>query len=141
MQELADSLIYDPLTGEFTWKVSSPRRKAGSKAGGVSGAGYVYIGFQKKTYLAHRVAWFIMKGEVPDYIDHIDGDRTNNAWNNLRSVSKKENHRIRGTSSGRYVLHNDDSQHSHETRTKVDGHDGDLSCGMVVEHETRYMIL
>lgn len=76
MQEPADNLIYDPLTGEFTWKVSSPRRKAGSKAGGVSGAGYIYIGFQKRIYLAHRLAWFIMEGTVPDYIDHIDGNRT-----------------------------------------------------------------
>lgn len=93
MKELAESVLYDPKTGEFTWKISSPRRKAGDKAGGKSGGGYILIGFQKQVFSAHRLAWFIMTGEIPEYIDHIDGNRSNNAWDNLRNVTKQDNHR------------------------------------------------
>jgi hypothetical protein len=32
-----------------------------------------------------------MTGEFPDVIDHKDGNRLNNKWSNLRSVTLKEN--------------------------------------------------
>ncbi|MCW1985616.1 UNVERIFIED_ORG: hypothetical protein M2348_001348 [Sphingomonas sp. R1F5B] len=40
---------------------------------------------------AHRVIWKMMTGHDADCIDHIDGDRANNKWCNLRSVSAFEN--------------------------------------------------
>jgi len=47
--------------------------------------------FQRRHYLAHRLAWFYVYGEFPTMIDHIDGNRTNNKISNLRQVSSKEN--------------------------------------------------
>jgi hypothetical protein len=48
---------------------------------------------------AHRIIWQLTYKEVPDTIDHIDGDRTNNAVENLRNVTVAVNCRNR-TSSG-----------------------------------------
>ena len=56
--------------------------------------GYLIGNILGKSYLAHRVAWYYMTGEWPaNEIDHIDHDKTNNRWNNLRCVTSGENHK------------------------------------------------
>lgn len=57
------------------------------------GAGYRHGAIFGVDALAHRVAWKIETGEEPDQIDHIDGDRANNRFSNLRGVSSLENNR------------------------------------------------
>jgi hypothetical protein len=48
---------------------------------------------QRKQYRVHRFVWEYFNGPIPPdkVIDHIDGDKTNNALSNLRLVSNKEN--------------------------------------------------
>lgn len=53
--------------------------------------GYKYGLIHKKSYLAHRVIYAIKHGEWPQYIDHINGKRSDNRIENLRSVTKIEN--------------------------------------------------
>lgn len=50
-----------------------------------------YILGKKK--LSHRIIWQMHNDEVPDIIDHIDGNRKNNVLNNLRNVDVGENNR------------------------------------------------
>ena len=82
---------YDPHTGEFAYR-SSGRRYAGCK----DSAGYiqlhVYEGGKQKRVSAGRFCWFYVTGELPkNTIDHIDGDRTNNKFSNLRDVTQRVN--------------------------------------------------
>ena len=84
-EEMSSLFKYDPETGEI-WK----------KAGNVAphSGGYKVIKFRQKRYYVHRVAWLLMTGEQPPtnlVVDHIDGNRANNAWCNLRLLSHKEN--------------------------------------------------
>lgn len=83
VQELLD---YNPNTGQFTWRVDRPRRKAGTVAGCFDKAlGYWRICIQGQVLYAHRLAWAWMTGEHPSHpIDHVNGMRFDNRWGNLR---------------------------------------------------------
>lgn len=74
-------LSYCPETGKFT-------RPSGRKVGWVSTNGYLMVG----KFRAHRIAYFIMTGENPENdIDHVNGDRLDNRWINLRPATRSQN--------------------------------------------------
>lgn len=52
--------------------------------------GYIYIRFQGKTVLAHRLAFYLMSGYWPEQVDHINGCRADNRWANLREVNTRQ---------------------------------------------------
>jgi hypothetical protein len=97
---LRERLIYDPVTGHFTWKCSglTKRNFWGKRAGGLQN-GYRVIKLEGKNVLAHRIAFAMQNGEWPEGpIDHIDGDPDNNSWENLRQVTLSENQHNRKSS-------------------------------------------
>jgi DNA-directed RNA polymerase subunit RPC12/RpoP len=49
-----------------------------------------------KQYLAHRLIWFMQTGQWPDQVDHLDHDRSNNRWTNLREILGPENQKNMG---------------------------------------------
>ncbi len=104
-------LAYDPETGILLWRPRSPdlftdgqksrehqcsiwnKAYAGKPAfTSVSKNGYPHGTLFGQSYYAHRVIWALMTGHWPaKQIDHIDGDRQNNRWVNLREASRSEN--------------------------------------------------
>lgn len=83
---------YNPLTGIITHRTNKCKAKAGGRAGSLSKTKSRYLRVFGKKELEHRIIWLYMTGALPEYeIDHIDQDRGNNRWNNLREVSHSEN--------------------------------------------------
>lgn len=94
--KLKEVLEYRPETGEFVWlKCKRKGFKLGAPAGTKRGDGYVLIQVDGKVTYAHQMAFLYMAGEIPAEIDHIDHDRSNNRWGNLRAVTRTENQRNR----------------------------------------------
>jgi hypothetical protein len=92
------ALSYDPLTGRMTWLVGDRCHKAGRAAGGKSAPdGYLRVCVDGEQHLQHRVAFLLMTGRWPrEQIDHIDLNRSNNSWANLREATNKQNMENRG---------------------------------------------
>lgn len=92
-QDVKEFLYYNPISGEFTWIKNAGKIKAGTKAGSFHRqTSYIIIGINKVKYRAHRLAWLYMKGEMPtEFIDHINNDRSDNRFCNLREASNAEN--------------------------------------------------
>jgi hypothetical protein len=82
--------FFDYEDGVLTWKVKKGRANIGDTAW-VSSHGYKMLTFNREQYQEHRLIWAWHYGDVPDYLDHIDGDFTNNRVENLRPATHQQN--------------------------------------------------
>lgn len=104
IDKIKSAVNYDPHTGNFTWMTRSDvgkiwnSRYAGKTAfSTVLSNGYLSGSINKKTLLAHRVAWAIYYGYFPACdIDHINMDKKDNRIENLRLSTRSQNMFNRG---------------------------------------------
>jgi hypothetical protein len=94
-RRLRQLLSYDPATGEFRWRVRvSIRVQVGQIAGRINGDGYVRIGVDGSEYFASRLACLWMEGWYPEHlVEHINGQRHDNRWENLRKPPRSPRRR------------------------------------------------
>jgi hypothetical protein len=84
---------YDPETGHLYWKLCGRKRTLSTPAGHAglktsNGGGYRRVWYNGHKYLVHRIIWLIVTGDWPQYqIDHINGNRRDNRFENLRDVT------------------------------------------------------
>lgn len=126
--ELKKYLHYDPITGLFTRIRSTTNNvKVGDICSHKCDKGYLRFRVNKVLYRAHRLAWLYMTGEMPkNFIDHINGDRSDNRFCNLREVTNAENAQNRriqqkGGKSGLLGVSFDKKTKKYRSRITVDG--------------------
>lgn len=108
-RELLLRIGYDAKTGHLYWlarcecgfKSSEDaarwnRKYVGKRCFTTNGSGGAKYGkFLGVQYAAHRIIWKMVTGEDPEHIDHINGNPSDNRWENLRSVPPVDNLRNR----------------------------------------------
>lgn len=81
--EYKDGILY--------WKNPTSRSvKVGDEVG-CNNNGYKLTSVNGKYIQNHRAIFLMHHGYLPDYVDHIDGNKSNNKIENLRAVTKAQN--------------------------------------------------
>lgn len=90
---LKELLHYDPETGVFTWAAVVGSARPGDQASTfVNHYGYKLLRADRRSYAQHRLAWLYMTGSWPEaQVDHRNGQRDDNRWDNLRSATDAQN--------------------------------------------------
>lgn len=88
--------LFECCDGKLIRKINaSPNARKGDVAGTLDisggGIGYYRVKIDKKSYLLHRLIYLMTHRELPEVVDHIDGDTHNNRIENLRASDKKKN--------------------------------------------------
>jgi hypothetical protein len=117
-EELKACFEYEDETGSLIWKVMlNYRGRVGTVAGCQLKGKHKYqrIGFKNSQYFAHHLIWVYHHGYwPPNFIDHIDGDQSNNRIGNLRPATATQNAWNRAeqsnNTSGRKGVHWDQSR-------------------------------
>lgn len=130
---LLEIILYDPVTGIFTWKTARPKIRIGQKAGYLHHRGYVNMEIYGKHYTAHRLAWFYMTGRWPaDQIDHKNRNRADNRFENLREANNGQQ-QANSTSQNKtgfrgVTYHPRLKDNPYEAKIKKDGKVKSLGC-------------
>jgi len=93
-QDFIDRFEYQD--GKLFYKKSEGCMKQGSEVGTVDKGGYLKTLIKRKPYRLHRIIFMMHHGYLPKFLDHIDGDPSNNRIENLRPATSSQNNLNRG---------------------------------------------
>lgn len=136
---LLDLFDYNASTGILVWRERPPSdfinplvcrawntKYSGKAVIGLNGRGYVRVCFRGRTYTAHRLIFLRCHGWMPEAIDHINHNRTDNRIENLRAATKSINARNtklpHRNTSGRIGVHWNKNMRKWQARIRVNDH-------------------
>jgi hypothetical protein len=68
-----------------------PSPRNGKLVNTPNGSGYISVVINKVQYKVHRLIFLMFHGYLPTFIDHADGNRSNNRIENLREATRAQN--------------------------------------------------
>ena len=83
---LRERFDYCPDTGVLKYRVLTSNLKPGDVAG-FNKIGYLCVVVCGQRIKVHRLIFMMVTGRLPKEIDHINHDRSDNRWSNLREVT------------------------------------------------------
>ena len=92
-KKLCENIRLDPgVPNGLVWEGNNHYKTPdGNPCGCLNKRGYYQTYIKGKIYLNHRLVFFLANGYVPEFVDHIDTDTTNNSPENLRESTKSQN--------------------------------------------------
>lgn len=98
-QSARQKLAYYNDSGIFAWRTAryNQLHRLTKPAGSIYPNGYRYIAIDGPDYRCARLAWWFVTNEWPDcYIDHINGNKSDDRFANLRLATNSQNQGNRG---------------------------------------------
>lgn len=116
----------DFLCSIFDYKDGEIYRKP-ERSGTPDGGGYIQTGIRGRYYKNHRLIFMMHHGYCPEYVDHINGNKTDNRIENLRPATRNQNQYNRSFQSNNKTgikgVSWDKSSKKWKARISVDGKD------------------
>jgi hypothetical protein len=88
--KLQELFLYDAERGVLI------SRRTGGRVGEMHEKGYLRVSVSRAKIRIHHIVWFLETGRWPDMLDHVNGDRADNRFCNLREATYGGNAANRG---------------------------------------------